>query len=202
MRQSDLGSMLLATVRYSLRMRGGYTAEYAAKLVRRHFNACDDYDQRQIVTEIEIAVACPERDIVPKSDLDQWSALVEEIRPPKAPFTVKYACGKCHVDGVKLWRGIHGCEFKGGYELLCAACLAPDQVVDDDGKTPWSTKDASGKVHDMGKTDQVANGLPAVPVGDTFWGYTSVPTADVRWWKALPTYKDRAPRTAKDRSSG
>lgn len=173
----DLGSMLLATVRYALRCSGGYTAEYTGKLVRRHFASVDDYEKRQIVTEIELAVAVP-RSTVPPSDLELWSALVEEIRPPKAPFTVDYRCTKCKAEGLKLWRGVHGCEDGEGNKLLCAACLAPSVVVDEHGKSR----------EDGHYSDQVAGWLPAVPVDDTYWGYSSVPTADVRWWRTLPTY--------------
>lgn len=97
------------------------------------------------------------------------------------PFetTVDYVCGKCRLRGVKLWRGIHGCTID-GHELLCAKCLAPNTKVDDEGKCH----------HKYGIfTDQVENGLPAVPVQDTFYGYSSVPAEGVRWWKNLPTYE-------------
>lgn len=177
--QDDLGSMLLATVRYSLNGSGAaYTAEYTGRLVRRHFASIDDYEKRQVVTAIEIAV---ELGKTLPHELEEWRALVEEIRPPKAPFTIDYRCGKCGSSGLKLWRGVHGCKSKDGHELLCAACLAPGLVVDE-----------KGKAREPGRrgvySDQVGGWLPAVPVGDTYWGYTSVPTADVRWWTALPTY--------------
>lgn len=175
-KQSDLGSMLLATVRYALRVNGGYTVEYTASLVRRHFAGCDDYDKRQIVNEIELALAL-DREL--PTEREEWSTLVEEIRPTKAPFTVEYRCGRCKAKGLKLWRGVHGCDFADGSKLLCAACLVPGETVDDDGRAPCEL------LHGQ-KTDQVGK------VDDTFWGYSSVPTADVRWWKALPTY---APRT-------
>ncbi len=181
MNQSDLGSMLLGTVRYALRCSGGYTPEYMGKLLRRHFSGCDDYDKRQIVTEIEIAVAVP-RAHIPSTDLPLWDAIVEEIRPPKAPFTVDYRCGKCNGSDLKLWRGVHGCDFDDGSKLLCARCLAPDVEVDADGRAPCDILGGQ-------KTDQVAKGLPAIPTDDTFWGYSSVPTADVRWWRSLPTYR-------------
>ncbi len=38
------------------------------------------------------------------------------------------------------------------------------------------------------RTDQVGGALPAVPVGNTYYGYTSVPDAGCDWWRALPTY--------------
>ena len=182
--ESDIGSMLLATVRYTLRCRGAYTAEYTGKLVRRHFARCDDYDKRQIVTEIELAI---ETDRTLPTERSEWAALVEEVRPPKAPYTVDYRCGKCKAADLKLWRGVHGCEDDDGNSLLCAACLAPEVSVGEDGRAH------DEMVHQ--RTDQIAGWLPAVPTDDTFWGYGSVPTADVRWWRALPTY-----RATRDRS--
>lgn len=172
--------MLLATVRYTLRCVGAYTFEYTAGLIRRHFAECDDYDKRQILLEIEVAVGVPRKE-VPPSDLALWTELAEEIRPPKAPFTVDYRCGKCGARDVKLWRGWHGHADADGNELLCAACLAPGQHVDDKGRLPCDLLHGT-------PSDQINGWLPAVPVGDTYWGYTSVPTADCRWWSALPTY--------------
>ncbi len=90
-----------------------------------------------------------------------------------------YRCSKCKAEGLKLWRGVHGATDKDGNVLLCAACLAPGVVVDDQGR--YESK--------YGKTDQVNGWLPAVPIDDTFWGYTSVPEEEVAWWKALSTYK-------------
>ncbi len=36
--------------------------------------------------------------------------------------------------------------------------------------------------------DQIGWLVPAVPTkeGDTYWGYTSVPQAGVKWWERLP----------------
>ena len=189
--QDDLGSMLLATVRYSMR-GNGYTVEYVGKLLSRHFLNVSAYEQRQIVNEIEMGVALERK---PSIEMEDWKKLLEAIRPPKAPFTVDYRCGKCGAEGLKLWRGVHGCKSKEGHELLCAKCLAPDLVVDDQGKAPSDpAKDANGRLIPLQDSDQVAGWLPAVPVDDTFWGYTSVPTADVRWWKALPTYPFKSGR--------
>ncbi len=97
----------------------------------------------------------------------------------KTTFTVDYRCSKCRQGGVKLWRLPHGAKCsKTGAELLCALCLVPDLSVDQYGRmrTEW------------GDSDQVNDWLPAVPSGDTFWGYSSVPKCDVDWWRALPTY--------------
>jgi hypothetical protein len=107
----------------------------------------------------------------------------------KSAFTVDYRCSKCKSGGVKLWRLPNGAKDKQGHELLCAACLSPDKHVDEDGRlhSEW------------GLTDQVNEWLPAVPSGDTFWGYTSVPKHDVMWWRALPTYAKGADSKGRDR---
>lgn len=110
-------------------------------------------------------------------------------RTMKADFTIDYRCCRCRRGGLKLWRGANGAPNKYGEELLCAECLAPDQTVGSDGK-------AYDKDYGFA-TDQVAGWLPAVPVNDTFWSYTSVPPDDVRWWKALPTYG--IPETARNK---
>jgi hypothetical protein len=55
--------------------------------------------------------------------------------------------------------------------LRCVACSEVEQ----------------GRKLDWGIGDQIGYRIPAVPVGDTFWGYSSVPAAGVAWWRALPT---------------
>lgn len=92
-----------------------------------------------------------------------------------------YRCDKCGTRGVKLWRGIHGCADEHGHKLKCASCLAPEQTIDSEGKG-FSQYDARRR------TDQVNEWLPAVPVDDTFLGYSSVPQESFDWWKSLPTY--------------
>jgi hypothetical protein len=69
-----------------------------------------------------------------------------------------------------------------GNKLLCALCLAPDLIVDDQGKALQPGE------YGM-YTDQIRGWLPAVPVGDTYWGYSSVPSQDLEWWISFPTYK-------------
>jgi Zn ribbon nucleic-acid-binding protein len=101
-----------------------------------------------------------------------------EVETPDyaARFTVEYVCSRCEATGVKLWRKANGADDV----LFCAECGKADQKltgeVDDDGR------------HDgrYGKTDQLGDLLPAVPIDDTFWGYTSVPDDGVAWWRALP----------------
>ena len=95
--------------------------------------------------------------------------------------TIDYSCGRCKQRGIKLWRGVHGCKLEGLYELLCAACLAPSGGVDEDGK---AFDYMLGR-----RTDQVGDGLPAVPSGDSYYGYTSVPPKGLAWWETPPTAK-------------
>lgn len=93
-----------------------------------------------------------------------------------------YVCSACGAAGVKLWRQWN--TMADHVQLLCAACAAPGVTVDQDGKIPFIVRGM-----DLGRTDQLDSGLaPAVPVGDTFWGYTSVPQDGVDWWRSLPTY--------------
>ena len=151
-----------------------YRAERVIPIVREVWPKLEAFYRRRILCDIEVEVAIG-RDIACRPE---WAALVEELMPPKDPFTVDYTCGKCKASGLKLWRGVHGCSDDEGHELLCAKCLDPKADVDEQG-----TADS-----EYGRTDQIAGWLPAVPTGDTFWGYSSVPTADLRWWVALPTY--------------
>lgn len=95
----------------------------------------------------------------------------------KAPD--EYKCGECGATGCKLWR-----EYQTfAPRLLCAGCAMTDQK-----KT--GSVDADGfRVYEYGRTDQIGWYVPAVPdeEGIGYWGYTSVPSAGVAWWRALPT---------------
>ncbi len=96
-----------------------------------------------------------------------------------------YVCSKCGVFGVKLWRQYQ--TFLDHIHLMCGPCACADQ-----GKA--DTLDAAGKIEETdigGRCDQIGWMIPAVPTekNDTFWGYTSVPDAGVKWWKKLPTKK-------------
>lgn len=94
-----------------------------------------------------------------------------------------YHCYRCQTAAVKLWREYNTFS---KIELLCVDCAGSDQKkdvsqTDDDGKRP-STLGSD-------RTDQIGWLAPAVPdeEGGSYWGYTSVPDAGVRWWRALPT---------------
>lgn len=97
-----------------------------------------------------------------------------------APAT--YHCAGCGAHDCKLWRQYN--VFASHIRLLCLDCAGRDQkldlIYDDDGRV--LTTDGS-------RTDQIGSLIPAVPTEDgrTFWGYTSVPGAGVRWWQRLST---------------
>lgn len=147
----------------------------AERLARHHWDAVAPYWKRRIISDIEIAIMISDRndpDYPRLPNDDVWKRFVAEMAPPKATYTVLYRCSVCGDEGRKLWRATH--VYASEVTLKCASCLAPDLVVSKDGM--------------VGRTDQVNGYVPAVPVEDTFWGYTSAPSVDVRWWKALPTY--------------
>lgn len=175
--ENCLGHLLGYGVKHGL-CNNEYLASTAITCLRQLWPKIEPYFQRRIICDIEVALHMT--DLQPLAFEKEWQALRDELRGPKAPFTVEYRCGKCKAEGLKLWRGVHGCADDDGNELLCAACLAPGIVVGDDGRHEEKT---------YGRTDQVKGWLPAVPVDDTFWGYTSVPSQDVDWWRALPTYQ-------------
>lgn len=92
-----------------------------------------------------------------------------------------YVCGKCDATGVKLWRDVVFCVDQ--VDLRCVSCMGRGEV--DEG--------GYFKDSEYGKTDQctieeLGSMLPAVPTEeeDSYWGYTSIPTAGVAWWRNLP----------------
>jgi hypothetical protein len=164
--------------------------------LRKWWPMLDDYDRRHIQTDIEVAIALdepPRYNREPLQNKELWVKFLKDFRPGKSAFTVDYTCSKCKAKGVKLWRGVHGCADDDGNKLLCASCLAPGEKVDEKGK--WQSppyKDKDGKeLFDGHYIDQVKSWLPAVPVDDTYWGYSSVPSQDVEWWESLPTYPSK-----------
>lgn len=149
----------------------------------------EDYYKRHIQTNIEVAIemdkypAPSHSNRKPLQNKKLWIQFLKDFRPGKSEFTIEYHCHKCKTKGVKLWRGVHGCADDDGNKLLCASCLTPDINVNDNGKA----RDES-----IGfETDQIKGWLPAIPVGDTYWGYSSVPSQDIEWWVALPTYPSK-----------
>jgi hypothetical protein len=159
--------------------------------LRRFWPMLEDYYKRHIQTDIEVAIALddpPRPNRQPLQNKELWIQFLKDFRPAKSAFTVEYHCHKCKSKGLKLWRGVHGCADVNGNELLCATCLAPEITVSDKGKA--MTK-LSLHVGDEIETDQVKGWLPAIPVDDTYWGYSSVPSQDVEWWVGLPTYPSK-----------
>mgnify|MGYP001182193281 FL=1 len=159
-----------------------------AKL-RRWWPSLEEYYQRHIQSAIEVAIeldkypAPTHSDRNPLQNKELWVQFLKDFRPSKSAFTIDYHCHKCKAKNVKLWRGVHGCSDNEGHELLCATCLAPGIKVSDKGKA----EDES-----IGfETDQIKGWLPAIPVDDTYWGYSSVPSQDVEWWVTLQTYPSK-----------
>lgn len=102
-----------------------------------------------------------------------------------------YRCTGCGATGVKLWRLPHGAN-----DLLnCVDCLCKRKDLDGDPITPGSVSGEGSREDRYGRSDQIAGLLPAVPdeEGVSYWSYSSVPEAGVKWWKALPL---RMPRPA------
>jgi hypothetical protein len=96
-----------------------------------------------------------------------------------------YICGECGVTNCKLWRQYQ----TGAPALKCAACAAVVQKKD------ISTLDDTGRrisSLDGNKTDQIGWYVPAVPTEETgsYWGYSSVPSTGVDWWKNLPSLSE------------
>ena len=82
---------------------------------------------------------------------------------------VVYMCQDCGAAGVRLYREYQ--TFLDHQRLRCTACaLARQGLTEPDGP------------HTIGWL------VAAVPTegGETYWGYTSVPEAGVKWWEALP----------------
>lgn len=177
--ENALGTLVKHGVRHAL-CPNEYLARSGILSLRHIWPTIVPYFQREIIVEIEIALLRQDRS--PLALADEWQQLRDDLRGPKSPFTVDYRCGSCGAADVKLWRGVHGCKSNDGHELLCARCLAPPGVtVGDDGRAPCDMLRGQ-------KSGQINGWLPAVPVGDTYWGYTSVPSQDADWWRALPTY--------------
>lgn len=103
------------------------------------------------------------------------------IPPVPTPPPERYRCTGCGASGVKLWREYQ--TLPSATALLCAPCACkaqgkPDTVGPDGRRCDEVFGD---------RTDQIGWMVPAVPVDDTFWGYSAVPREACAWWRALPT---------------
>lgn len=178
----DFGFLVEEFVQRFLRRQGpSWDGDWVDKRIREWWPMIEGYYQRHIMTAIEVSIALddpPRGNREPLEHRSMWEKIVKDLRPPRSAFTVDYRCSKCKAEGIKLWRDYNTCADY--IELKCAVCLAPEEKVDDQGKVNYK---------DFGKTDQLKGHVPAIPVDDTYWGYTSVPSQDVEWWIALPTYK-------------
>jgi hypothetical protein len=87
-----------------------------------------------------------------------------------------YSCYCCGARGVRLWREYN--TFLNHQTLLCAACSEAEQ----DKEPGFAMRDG----------DQIGWRIPAVPAADddTYWGYSSVPTAGAAWWHSLALRAD------------
>lgn len=103
--------------------------------------------------------------------------------------SIDLACGSCGARNCKLWRLSN--TFLEHQSLYCVDCALTDQaqwLSPNDGPV-----DLSGcRKTDYGSSDQIGGLVPAVPTSDgsTFWGYTSIPSTGVKWWKELPLRAD------------
>lgn len=196
-KQDDFGFLVSFYIQAALRPNFSYDIISVEKRLREWWPTLEEYYQRKIITSIEMAIELHKPPRYNREPLEHemlWQQFVRDFRPPPSAFTIDYHCNKCKVRGVKLWRGVHGASDKDGNELLCASCLAPGDLVSDNGtwqEPPYKAKDAYGNEIPGMVTDQVKGWLPAIPVGDTYWGYTSVPSQDVEWWVGLLTYPSK-----------
>lgn len=109
-----------------------------------------------------------------------------------------YKCSECGASGVKLWREYN--MFLDNQSLNCADCALERAQKNASGCKYIGPVNAVGKLRveytthgHSHETDQIGWLVPAVPTedGETFWGYTSVPSDGVLWWKLLPSMKPR-----------
>lgn len=106
---------------------------------------------------------------------------------------MEYKCGLCGATDCKLWREYQ--TFLEHQALYCAPCGAKAQ-----GKSIEGIDSKGQRPTDEGAyptTNTIGWLVPAVPVDDTFWGYTSVPQEDWERWEGFPTLPVTQPGTGK-----
>lgn len=182
--QNDFGLLVDEFIGNELRPGRQVSSDWMDNHLRKWWPLLEDYYRQHIITAIEVALVLDESPKYGRQDLynkEMWQKIVKDLRPPRSSFTVQYVCSKCGTENVKLWREYQTCADRAALE--CASCSMPGMIVDEEGFHPDPNH---------GKTDSFNWKVPAVPVGDTYWGYTSVPSQDLEWWKALPTYPKKA----------
>ena len=139
-----------------------------------------------IPTGQELADILKKEEADKKTEVKQIPPIVDptqKVDYSSAVVPTNYACHKCGVTGVKLWREYQ--TFLNHQSLLCCKCSGEEQNKD------VKSIDDRGRIESElgGRTDQIGWRIPAVPTkdNDTYWGYTSVPEDGVQWWKRLPT---------------
>lgn len=127
-----------------------------------------------------------------------------------------YVCGGCGETGIKLWREYQTSLKQTTLLCMACSCneqsktrtptedgrslytgivfhfyrtegMLPNQGIGYDPKE-GPPPDAIGIYTVQERTDQIGWRVPAVPTEGfmNFWGYTSVPSAGVKWWRNLP----------------
>ncbi len=106
-----------------------------------------------------------------------------------------YKCDTCNATNCKLWREY--CTF-GKIALECVDCAIQSQSVPG---TSSLGKYAKVEVAEDGtwltdfgiRSDSLGWRVPAIPdeEGVGYWGYTSVPSSGINWWKGLPLRNKR-----------
>ncbi len=89
-----------------------------------------------------------------------------------------YVCEACGAQRVRLWRKYQ--TSANNTVLRCRACSEKDQ-----GKELRPGCDQIGWLIPAVPSARVDEKM-RIPRGETFWGYTSVPQAEVEWWLSLP----------------
>lgn len=108
---------------------------------------------------------------------------VEAFKYEDGKIPAGYHCEVCGAKDCRLWRKYQ--TFLDHQKLFCANCAENDQ----DKKLELDQ--AAGHI----THDQIGWLVPAVPTedGETYWGYTSVPSSGCEWWDALPIRPGQKP---------
>jgi hypothetical protein len=86
-----------------------------------------------------------------------------------------YVCADCGAENVRLYREYQ--TFLDSQRLRCRCCSLANQ-----------DRSEAEEFGDGSSEHSIRWLVAAVPTedGSTYWGYTSVPDAGVKWWEQLP----------------